>query len=128
MVFVSSQKLSLFSRYLNFCRDFLVMQKKRLIRKIRLSLKFMTSQLGEQTITIHTLPNISRSKDDKKMKFGQLIEYNMRKNFLEKSYTKYDVETIPRTFPKKSHASISLDEYFKVSNRLFLLFVNLRAI
>ena len=128
MVFVSSQKLSLFSRYLNFCRDFLVMQKKRLIRKIRLSLKFMTSQLGEQTITIHTLPNISRSKDDKKMKFGQLIEYNMRKNFLEKSYTKYDVETIPRPFPKKSHTSISLDEYFKVSNRLFLLFVNLRAI
>ena len=32
------------------------------------------------------------------MKFGQLIEYNMRTNALEKSYTKYDGETIPRPF------------------------------
>ena len=44
----------------------------------------MTSQPGSQTITIHKLPNISRSKDNQKMKFGQLIEYNMRNIFLEK--------------------------------------------
>ena len=44
----------------------------------------MTSQPGSQTITIHILPNISRSKDNQKMKFGQLIEYNMRNIFLEK--------------------------------------------
>ena len=42
----------------------------------------MTSQPGKQTIAIHILPNISRSKDNQKIKFGQLIEYNMRNIFL----------------------------------------------
>ena len=37
----------------------------------------MTSQLGKQTITIHILPNISRSKDNQTMKVGQLIKCNM---------------------------------------------------
>ena len=41
------------------------------------------------------------------MKFGQLIEYNMRKKFLEKSYTKWGEETIPRAFFKKSIEHIS---------------------
>ena len=45
---------------------------------------------------MHTCPNISRSKDNQAMKFGQLIEYNMRKHFLEKSYTKCGGETIPK--------------------------------
>ena len=35
------------------------------------------------------------------MKFGQLIEYNMRNIFLEKPYTKCGRETIPRPFSKK---------------------------
>ena len=47
-----------------------------------LTLKFMASQSGQQTIAIHILPNISRSKDNQTMKFGQLPEYNKRKNFL----------------------------------------------
>ena len=34
----------------------------------------MTSQRGEQTIVIHILPNISRSKGNQAMKFDQLIE------------------------------------------------------
>ena len=34
----------------------------------------MASQPGEQTITIHILPNISRNKGNQTMKFGQLIE------------------------------------------------------
>ena len=38
----------------------------------------MTSQTGLQIITIQVLPNISRSKNNQAMKFGQLIEYNMR--------------------------------------------------
>ena len=42
----------------------------------------MTSQPGEQTIVIQIFPNISRSKDNQTMKFGQLIEYNMRNIFL----------------------------------------------
>ena len=44
----------------------------------------MASQLGYQTILIHTLPNISRIKGNQKIKFGQLIECNMRNIFLDK--------------------------------------------
>ena len=32
------------------------------------------------------------------MKFGQLMEYNMRNNFLEKSYAECGGETSPRPF------------------------------
>ena len=42
------------------------------------------------------------------MKFGQLVKYNMRNIFLEKSYTKYGGETIPRSFSKKSKLSSGL--------------------
>ena len=49
----------------------------------------MTSQPGEQTIVIHILTNISESKGNQTMKFGQLIECNMRNIFIEKSSTKY---------------------------------------
>ena len=44
--FISPQKLFLFSRYLNFCLDFLVMYQNGLNRKIRLIANFMTSQSG----------------------------------------------------------------------------------
>ena len=42
------------------------------------------------------LPNILRSKGNQTMKFGQLIEYNMRKISLEKSFTKCGGKTSPR--------------------------------
>ena len=56
-----------------------------MIRKIRLTSKFMPSQTGLQTIAIHILPNISQSKGNQKMKFGQFIEYKKR-NILQKKY------------------------------------------
>ena len=37
----------------------------------------MTLQTGQQIITIHILSNISRSKRNQTMKFGQLIKYNV---------------------------------------------------
>ena len=37
----------------------------------------MTSQLGEQTTSIRTLPNISRSKGIQTIEFGELIERNI---------------------------------------------------
>ena len=40
--------------------------------------------IGKQAIVIQTLTNISRIKGNKTMKFGQLIEYNMRKIFVTK--------------------------------------------
>ena len=42
----------------------------------------MMSQPGKQTITIHILPNMSRSKDHETIKLGQLIEYNTKNSFL----------------------------------------------
>ena len=80
-----------------------------MIRKITLVSKIVTSQPGKQTITIYALPNISRSKGNQAMKFGQLIEYNMRNIFLKKSYIKSGGKTIPRLFSKKSKLSMSLD-------------------
>ena len=56
------------------------------------------------------LPNISRSKNNQTMKLHQLIEYKMRKIFLEKPYTKCTEETVPRPFSKKSNLSMSLDQ------------------
>ena len=44
------------------------------------------------------------------MKFGQLIEFNMRNIFLEKSYTRCGGEASPRPFYKKSKLNISLNE------------------
>ena len=45
------------------------------------------------------------------MKFGQLIEYNMRNVFLEKSYTECGEETSPRPFSEKIKLTIvSLDQ------------------
>ena len=70
----------------------------------------MTSQPGQQTIVIHILPNISRNKGKQTMKFGELIEYNMRNIILEKSYTKCGGETIPRPVCGKLKLSISLDQ------------------
>ena len=70
----------------------------------------MKSQPGTQTIAICTLPNISRIKSNQTMEFDQLIEYDMRNTFLEKSYAKCAEETIPRPFSKKPKLSISMDQ------------------
>ena len=70
----------------------------------------MMPQPGKQTITIHILLNIFKSKANQAIKFRQLIEYNMRNIFLEKLYTKCGRETIPRPLSKKSKLSISLDQ------------------
>ena len=51
------------------------------------------SQPCFQTIIIHTLPNISQSKENQTMKFGQLIEYNKRNIFLE-NYTEYETRRL----------------------------------
>ena len=45
----------------------------------------MTSR-GPQTIATHILTNILRSKGNQTIKFSQVMEYNMRNIFLEKSY------------------------------------------
>ena len=71
-----------------FVTTFWSCRENGLIRKIRLTSKFMASQPGLQTITIHILLNISQSKGNQTMKFGQLIEYNKRIIFLQKLWRK----------------------------------------
>ena len=49
----------------------------------------MTSQTGQKTSTKYILPNISGGGEDNHiMKPGQLIKYNTRNIFPEKSYAK----------------------------------------
>ena len=43
----------------------------------------MTSQPGKETVAMHILSNISRSKSNQTMKYDQLIEYNKRNIFLK---------------------------------------------
>ena len=64
---------------------------------------------GKQTIVIPILPNIGRCKGNQTVKFGQLIEWDIRNIFVEKLYTKCGGETIPRRFSRKSKLSISKD-------------------
>ena len=73
---------------------------KQLDSKDKVNLKFCGAKLEKQTIAIHILPNMARSKSNQTMKFGQLIVYNMTNIFLEKSYTKRGGETISRLFSK----------------------------
>ena len=61
----------------------------------------MTSPPGKQIIAIHILLNILRSKGSQTMKLGQLIEYNMKNIFLEKSFTKCSREIILRSLKIK---------------------------
>ena len=62
----------------------------------------MTPQPSYQTIAIHILPNISRSKGNQTMKLSQLTESNLRT-------TKCDGGTSPRPFLGKLKLTISLD-------------------
>ena len=45
------------------------------------------------------------------MKFGQLIECNMKSIFFENSYSKYGGETSPSTLSQKLKLLISLDQW-----------------
>ena len=71
-----------------FVMTFWSCRENGLIRMVRLTSKFMTSQPGLQTIAIHILLNISQSKGNQKMTFGQLIEYNKRNIRLQKLWRK----------------------------------------
>ena len=104
-----------------------------MIRKIRLISKSMTSRPGYQTIVIHILPNITRSKGNQTMKFGQLIENN--RNIFLKSFVQFifvvcqaggcqNISKLIRrplafisykAFLKKKRSEISLPSSFSIS-------------
>ena len=53
----------------------------------------MTSQVGLQTIARHILSNISESRGNQTMKFGQLIKYNKRNIFIN-NYAENDAKRL----------------------------------
>ena len=62
------------------------------------------------------------------MKFGQLIECNMRNIFFEKTYTNCNGETSPRPFSEKLKLAYLWNNIlYKVLYSLFLLNGKLRA-
>ena len=56
----------------------------------------MTLQYGKQTMSVHTLPSISRSKGNQAMKFDRFIKGNMGDNFLQKLGAKCTEVISPR--------------------------------
>ena len=72
---------ALFSRYINFCFNFLV-KKLSLIRNIRLFQNLCHNLVNKYKTNI---ANISRNTSNQTMKFDQLLEYNTRNIFLQKS-------------------------------------------
>ena len=80
----------------------------------------MSSQPEQQIITIQVLPNISRSKGNQEIKFGQLIEYNVRNIFLQKSRRSWDKESSPIlifVFSKASYkAGITLSILIEINS------------
>ena len=68
----------------------------------------------KKLVAIPILPSISISRGSQTMKFGQLIEYNMRNIFLEISYTKCGEEANLRPSYKNTKLSISLDQQSEI--------------
>ena len=100
--------MSSFSRYLNFCLDFLVLYKNDLIRKVRFISRFMS----QQTIQCSYSPISQDLKAIRQWNF--VSSYNIAwgtfllKNHVEKSYTQCVGETIPRSFSEKSKLTVYL--------------------
>ena len=80
----------------------------------------------KQKTAMRMILSISGSKDQRTMKFGQLIEYNTRNIYFEKPYTKCSRETICRLFSKTSKLRASVNQESNVW--YILLYVKLRAI
>ena len=86
------------------------MWENGLIKNLWLVSKYLTSHVEQEIITIHLLLNISRNKGNQIVNFRQLVKYNVKNIFPEKSYTKCGVKASLRLFDKKSSLALSLDE------------------
>ena len=54
----------------------------------------MMSQTRQQTVVIHILPDISGSKGNQIMKFGQLIQHNMKNIWILNTFLKNHVQNV----------------------------------
>ena len=57
--------------------------KQNLVKHQKVS-KYCENDCGLQSITIHILPNNSKSEGNQTMTYGRLIEYNQEKYFYSK--------------------------------------------
>ena len=80
-VFCFTLKAFSFSRYLDFCLELFVTYKNGLIKKIGYFQNLWRHNLGNNCNT--HISHISRIKRNQTMKFGQLIEYNIKNIFLK---------------------------------------------
>ena len=97
---------------------------KRLDKKDTVKFKF--NDVSDWLTNI--LPNISRSKGNQEVKFGQLIECNMRNISLKNSCINVAEKLVPDSFLKNlnwAYLWINTLKFYTVS---FLLYVKLRAI
>ena len=81
--------------------------EKQLDQKDKVNFKICDVTNLKQTIAIHVLPNISRSKSNQTMIFGQLIEYKMRNIFLENHTQNVMKKQTP--FPKSYLKKIKIE-------------------
>ena len=70
--------------------------EKRLHKKVKINSKIYDVTDRQQTITIHILLNISKSKDNQTMKFLQLIEFKVKNILFQKLWRKWGRETNSR--------------------------------
>ena len=77
----------------------------------------MTSQTGQ---TLQYIYYRISQEGNQTIKFDQIIEYDMRNIFLEKSYTEWGGEASPKVFYKKSNLTIFLDQLSEVLSWLLL--------
>ena len=82
--------------------------KNGLIIQTSLFSKRRHSLVNKQSQYTSHIAQYQKKKGSQTIKFDQLIKYNMRNTFVEKSYTKSGGKTILRPFSKKSKLSISL--------------------
>ena len=82
----------------------------RLDKKGKVSCKFYDFTAWSTNNCNTYIANNSRSKGNQTMKLGQLIEFNTKNIFLEKSFTKCGGETSSRIFSEKLKLSVSLDQ------------------
>ena len=82
----------------------------------------MTSQPGQQTIAIHILTNILRSKTNQAVNPGQFIEYNLQNIFLENHAQNVMQKLFPDPFLKNKNWAYLWINILKL-HILFFLFV-----
>ena len=89
--FISSYNLFSFLRYLHCCPDIFGCTGKRLDKKAKVSLKIY--DVTNWNKSMYKLPDISKHEGNQTIKYRQLIEYDVKNIFLQKSCRKWSRRT-----------------------------------